>query len=96
MQDEREIIENALEVEEKYTVAGGWQLGWGPASYTCAIYCRPKDGANQDWSWRYVVNLGERAILFFDDLVGVLDWYKSCMELDEKHLHITAEEVFES
>ncbi|KAK7976981.1 hypothetical protein PG988_004471 [Apiospora saccharicola] len=46
------------------------------------------------WSWRYVANLGQVGEEWFEDVVGLLDWYKSYGEPQEADWSVTAEEVF--
>ncbi|KAK8076878.1 hypothetical protein PG996_003048 [Apiospora saccharicola] len=46
------------------------------------------------WSWRYVANLGQVGEEWLEDVVGLLDWYKSYGEPQEADWSVTAEEVF--
>ena len=81
-------------VREDYDVAGGWELGSGNESRCLAMYSRPKSDESQGWSWRYVASLGQFGSEIFDDLVGVLDWYKTYNEPEEEDLVIDPEVVF--
>ncbi|KAI1771873.1 hypothetical protein F4818DRAFT_193155 [Hypoxylon cercidicola] len=87
----QEIMNN---VGIKYDVAGGWACGYGNESVCYIMYSRLKGATDQDWSWRYVANLGQFGIEIFDDVKAVLGWYQGLVEPTESDFEITAEEVF--
>lgn len=93
-----EIIDETVGVGEEYEIAGGWACSEKGNEATCyAVYSRPKDaGGDRDWSWRYVASLGQFGTQIFQDVVELLEWYKSYGEPKEEYWGVTAEEVFQT
>lgn len=60
------------------------------------MYSRLKEGNNQDWSWRYVATMGQFGIEVFEDVVGLLHWYKNWSQPRQRDFEIMAEEVFQA
>ncbi|KAH7115441.1 hypothetical protein B0J13DRAFT_572146 [Dactylonectria estremocensis] len=77
-----------------YDIAGGWLTGVGRESRVYVAYTRPTGDESQCWSWRYLVTLGQFGDERFDDIVGVLDWYKHHSELHESEFEVTTAEIF--
>ncbi|KAI2464118.1 hypothetical protein F4781DRAFT_425814 [Annulohypoxylon bovei var. microspora] len=58
---------------------------------------RPKDaGEERGWSWRYVACLGQFGTYVFEDVVELLEWYKSYGEPREEDWGVSTEEVFQA
>lgn len=93
VKDGRDILDRIV-FEEDYDVAGGWELGYGNEAVCFAMYSRPRSDESQGWSWRYVAMLGGDGTEVFDDLAGVLDWYKGYNDPDDQDIHIVSEEVW--
>lgn len=93
-----EIIDHTPGVGDEYEIAGGWACGEKGNKATCyAVYSRPKDaGGDRSWSWRYVASLGQFGTQIFQDVVELLEWYKSHSEPKEEYCGVTAEEVFQT
>ncbi|KAH7324544.1 hypothetical protein B0I35DRAFT_509273 [Stachybotrys elegans] len=69
------ILEETTGLED-YNVAGGWELGGGNEASVYAVYSQLKEAEDCEWSWRYVASLGQFGDEVFNDMVGVLNWYK--------------------
>lgn len=97
------------ELAEEYEIAGGWACGEKGNEATCyVVYSRPREnrdvdaGVNENeneeerrrWSWRYVASLGQYGMEVFEDVVQLLDWYKSYDEPREEDWDVTVEDVF--
>ncbi|OTB10948.1 hypothetical protein K445DRAFT_27146 [Daldinia sp. EC12] len=59
---------------------------------------RPRGTAReqQGWSWRYVACLGQFGTHVFENVVELLEWYKSYGEPREEDWGVSAEEVFQA
>lgn len=93
-----EIIDRTVAIQEEYEIAGGWACGERGNEATCyAVYSRPKDASgDRNWSWRYVASLGQFGTQIFQDVVKLLEWYKSYGEPKEEYWGVTAEDVFQT
>ncbi|KAK8133377.1 hypothetical protein PG984_005389 [Apiospora sp. TS-2023a] len=96
-----EIAQWTTEFAEEYEIAGGWQCSETGNEATCyVVYSRARTDAaageeeRRGWSWRYVASLGQYGEQWFEDMVGLLAWYKSYGEPREEDWSVTAEEVF--
>ncbi|KAK8126963.1 uncharacterized protein PG998_002722 [Apiospora kogelbergensis] len=91
-----EIAEVAFIFEEEYEIAGGWACGEKGNEASCYVaYSRPRDGGEErKWSWRYVASLGQYGEEFFEDVVGLLNWYKSYDEPRESDWDVFFLDIF--
>ncbi|KAK8060153.1 hypothetical protein PG996_010083 [Apiospora saccharicola] len=62
-----------------WEVLGGWECGYGRENTTCyVLYCRREDGlpcekeSDTNWHWRYVVDINQNGVEFFDDVIELL------------------------
>ncbi|KAK8875223.1 hypothetical protein PGQ11_005737 [Apiospora arundinis] len=82
-------------------IAGGWACGDKGNEATCyVVYSRLRDGGEeeeevkeQSWSWRYVATLGQFGEEVFEDVIGMLEWYKSYDEPEEQDWEVLPGEV---
>ncbi|RYC62019.1 hypothetical protein CHU98_g4203 [Xylaria longipes] len=88
-----DIINTTVGINDEYEVAGGWACGRGNEATCYVMYSRCKGG--EDWSWRYVADLGQYGTEVFDHIVALLDWYKTYDEPSENDFKVTAGEVFQ-
>lgn len=94
-----EITDQLGFLKEDYEIAGAWRCGDKGNEATCHImYSRPRGaGEEREWSWRYVACLGQWGINVYENVVELLEWYKSYMEpKDESDWNITDQEVFDN
>ncbi|KAK6863579.1 hypothetical protein PG995_000107 [Apiospora arundinis] len=97
-----EVIGCTQGLEDEYEIAGGWACGDKGNEATCyVVYSRPRDGGEeeeevkeQSWSWRYVATLGQFGEEVFEDVVAMLEWYKSYDEPQEQDWEILPGKVF--
>ncbi|KAK6953666.1 hypothetical protein Daesc_005971 [Daldinia eschscholtzii] len=94
----REIIDRTVGLGEEYEIVGGWACGEKGNEATCyAVYSRPRGTAGeQGWSWRYVACLGQFGTHVFENVVELLEWYKSYGEPREEDWGVSAEGVFQA
>lgn len=86
-----------MELRKEYEIAGGWVCGEKGKEVACyAVYGRPRGaGEDRDWSWYYVACLGQFGTQVFDNVVDLLEWYKSYGEPHEDEWSVSAEEIFQ-
>ena len=66
--------------EKSWDVLAGWECGIGPDATCFVVYYRDlEDQQKADWRWRYVVQLGPFSEVL-DNVVELLDWYKTFNE----------------
>ncbi|KAI0156268.1 hypothetical protein BJ166DRAFT_532439 [Pestalotiopsis sp. NC0098] len=92
-----EITDQLGFLKEDYEIAGAWRCGdAGDEASSHIMYSRPRAaGEEGDWSWRYVACLGQYGINVYENVVELLEWYKSYREpRDESDWNITDQDVF--
>ncbi|GAP84068.1 putative FAD binding domain-containing protein [Rosellinia necatrix] len=88
-----DIIDQTIGIDEQYDVAGGWTFGSGNEVACYAMYSQGLE--EEDWSWRYVVSLGQFGIEVFDDIAALLDWYKTYGEPNDSDFEVIPDDVFQ-
>lgn len=94
-----EIADETGDLGDDYVIAGGWACGMIGNEATCyVVYCRPRDVRGEEqtrgWSWRYVADLGQYGTHVYEDVVELLEWYKSYSEPREQEWSVHSGEVF--
>lgn len=92
-----EITDQLGFLKEDYEIAGAWRCGdAGDEATSHIMYSRPRAaGEEGGWSWRYVACLGQYGINVYENVVKLLEWYKSYREpRDESDWNITDLDVF--
>jgi hypothetical protein len=71
---------------------GMWLLRHVATCY--AAYSRPQEDRSQSWSWRYMAWLCPHGTEVFDNIVQVLDWYRSLANLRRRTWRLLQERFF--